>query len=916
MRRILFAVITAVLLLAGIALPAAAESGDGAEEKEPNVVVLLTDSLDWQAITDPEYPQLAAWAASGTLFNIAPTAVGGWVCPADLAMEISSGQELSRRTLAKWATCPTEELQPGEQIPSWSYWAGRMQRARRSGPMANFGTVLQRQEVTQKSFGYSAGVLLLDAGGQVPETWSPAPEQNRQLGQEIAVAATDTKLTVADISATNFALDPGRMVAAQRQLFRKMPTPEDPNADPAPDPVPEHDSELMQIRQGVTKENAARLAAVLEQIPAGTKVYVLSTMNVSANQYLQLGFVSLGPAATAEDSAATSAGSPTAAANPTITSGTAARSGGLGQLSYGWDPRVRQAGTVALQAIAPAILRDVIDADLADLSNFVLRTDPMRATGADATRCTASDTCFAERIVTLQDNAEKAKVVGRTRGPFNRSLIWTTVLYLLVSTILLAPRARSAYRTHRDQIAASPWEKFRVTARNQLKKVPNWRRFAVTVRRTWARILGKARSWGEAFLRRHPKLADWLPAAKNWLRKLAQHVHKFLNRVREIFFGSAAPLGWKLLGLTIAAVPVSSHLLTLRLPWWRTSNPPLVMVGSSWLLAFVLAAALVLLTRKHRYLSLAIISALTAVSLAVDVLTGSHALTDSPLGFSTIMGARFYGLGNEAFALLGAGLLMALAIFMGRATHWRLSRLTIALVTALIGVAFLFVVISPTRGADFGGALSLTPSVAALALLISGRRPSAKKVIITGVSAVALAFGVAILDWLRGPNERTHLGNFIQAIFDGDAGAIVSRKISVNIRLLFTSDYRWVVLSAILLLVLVGYPYLRIVRAMERNLAINDSPTQSAVNRDDAGLAGSVALTGKQRVFTNESKISAASALKYGLIATSLCLVIAFAVNDSGIVLPGMGSILVGPALAAELGVAIKSDIRKPRGQA
>lgn len=891
MRRILFALCT-VLLTIGIALPdAAANPTAAAEETEPNVVVLLTDSLDWQTIADPENPQLAAWAASGTLFNIVPTAVGGWVCPADLAMEMSSGKELSRRTLAQWATCPMETLQPGQQIPSWSYWFSRMQRARRYTAMANFGTTLQRQEVTQKSFGYSAGVLLLDAKGQVPKTWSPAPEQNRELGKEIAAAAQTTKLTVADISATNFSLDPGRMVAAQRQLFRKMPEPEDPESNPAPDPVPERDSELVQVRKSVTKANAARLEAVLEQIPAGTKVYVLSVMNVAANQYLQPGFVSFKPA-TASNETAVNAGSE------------------LGRLSYGWDPQVRQMGTVELQAIAPAILKDVISTDLTELPNFVLRTDPMRATGDGATTCTAGDTCFAERIVTLQDKADKAEVVRRARGPFNRSIIWSTTIYLLASVVLLAPRARSAYQARRDQLTASPWEKFRVAARMQINKTPSRRRFVVGARRIWAQLLGKVRGWGKAFLERHPRIAARIPVVRERIRQLAQKIHRFLNRVRKAFFASNAPVAWKLIGLTISAVPVSSHLIALRLSWWRSSNPQLAMVGSSWLLALVLAVALVLLTRKHRYLSLAVIGALTAVTLTADVLTGSKALTDSPIGFSTIMGARFYGLGNEAFALLGSGLLMSLAIFLALATRWRLSRIAAAIVAALIGAAVLFVVISPTRGADFGGALALTPAIAALALLLSGRRPSVKKVFITAVGAVVIAFGVAVLDWLRGPGERTHLGNFIQAIFDGDAGAIVSRKIAVNMRLLFSLEYRWIVLITILLIVLVVYPYLRVARAVERSLAISDAPKQGSAAQKNSELEGSSAPARKPRTTTSHSHISATSALKYGLIATCLCMAVAFAVNDSGIVLPGMGSVLVGPALAAELSVAIKADIR------
>jgi hypothetical protein len=41
------------------------------------------------------------------------------------------------------------------------------------------------------------------------------------------------------------------------------------------------------------------------------------------------------------------------------------------------------------------------------------------------------------------------------------------------------------------------------------------------------------------------------------------------------------------------------------------------------------------------------------------------------------------------------------------------------------------------------------------------------------VLAVAV---VSVLDWFRGPDRRTHLGNFVQRIIDGDALDVISRK--------------------------------------------------------------------------------------------------------------------------------------------
>ena len=46
---------------------------------------------------------------------------------------------------------------------------------------------------------------------------------------------------------------------------------------------------------------------------------------------------------------------------------------------------------------------------------------------------------------------------------------------------------------------------------------------------------------------------------------------------------------------------------------------------------------------------------------------------------------------------------------------------------------------------------------------------------IVGSAVLAVAM-ISVLDWFRGPDRRTHLGNFVQRIIDGDALDVISRK--------------------------------------------------------------------------------------------------------------------------------------------
>jgi hypothetical protein len=50
------------------------------------------------------------------------------------------------------------------------------------------------------------------------------------------------------------------------------------------------------------------------------------------------------------------------------------------------------------------------------------------------------------------------------------------------------------------------------------------------------------------------------------------------------------------------------------------------------------------------------------------------------------------------------------------------------------------------------------------------------KLLAIGGSAVLAVALISVLDWLRGPDRRTHLGNFVQRIIDGDALDVISRK--------------------------------------------------------------------------------------------------------------------------------------------
>ncbi|MCI1963509.1 MAG: hypothetical protein LKK54_03400 [Ancrocorticia sp.] len=366
--------------------------------------------------------------------------------------------------------------------------------------------------------------------------------------------------------------------------------------------------------------------------------------------------------------------------------------------------------------------------------------------------------------------------------------------------------------------------------------------------------------------------------------------------------GSAARV-WAWAGLTIAAVPVSSLAVNL-LPWWRAPSPSLALTGGSWALAAVLGVALTILgtppraargpsASRYAIAPLVLLSAVTALVLAVDATTGSRAMADSPVGFNLLTAARFYGVGNEAYALLATGSLIALS-FLGTQLKGRFG----ITLTAVLGLVVAAIDALPRWGSDFGGALSYLPGLIVLLFLLANVRISWKKIIGIGLLTVCAAGALAIADWMRPAATRTHLGQFVQSIIDGDVWDILGRKLSTNLRLLTTSTHRWVVLAALLLF------FLALIHMLRRRTAVDATGHPCVVPQNSPGRtsvrSAYISLWGWLGPWKDDGAAPLRirePALVPGLTAAAVCIVLAFALNDSGIVLPGMASILAMPPL-------------------
>jgi hypothetical protein len=241
--------------------------------------------------------------------------------------------------------------------------------------------------------------------------------------------------------------------------------------------------------------------------------------------------------------------------------------------------------------------------------------------------------------------------------------------------------------------------------------------------------------------------------------------------------------------------------------------------------------------------------------LVVDVVLGATLQLNTVFGYSPTVAGRFAGLGNLAFAQLAGSALLLAGVAAGRIPGRRGVLLALALlVVALVADA------SPFWGSDVGGALTLIPAAGLTASLILGWRPRLRAVLAWGLSAVGVVVLFGLLDLARPADDRTHLGRLFERIADDGWSAfetVVVRKLDANLSVLTSSV--WTLMVPLALAVAA---YLLWV-APGRLRRLRDEP-----------------------------------ALRTALPGLGVAGVLGFALNDSGIAVPGMMLGVVGASLA------------------
>ncbi len=294
-----------------------------------------------------------------------------------------------------------------------------------------------------------------------------------------------------------------------------------------------------------------------------------------------------------------------------------------------------------------------------------------------------------------------------------------------------------------------------------------------------------------------------------------------------------------------------------------------------WLFLLVVAAALgtacTLLFRRHPCDALLAALTLLVGLFAVDLVTGAHLQFNTVFGYTPTIAGRFAGIGNLAFAQLAAAAVV-LAVLVawrvgGRAGRWGALGILVAVIV-LDG--------APWWGSDVGGVLALVPAAGILVMALRDRRISPLAVAGWAAAALGCVLLAGAADLSRPEAERTHLARLIERVRDGGWDALTSviqRKSVANLTVLSSSV--WTILTPIAIGLFL-YVLWR-------------TPGRLAILRE--GLP------------------------QYGALVLSFTVLAAlgFALNDSGIAVPGVMLSVVNASLVYLL-VTFEAPVLEPAG--
>lgn len=232
----------------------------------------------------------------------------------------------------------------------------------------------------------------------------------------------------------------------------------------------------------------------------------------------------------------------------------------------------------------------------------------------------------------------------------------------------------------------------------------------------------------------------------------------------------------------LLAWQLSVPLSLLILPSYLTHS-----IGTTILMAIcisVLITFLAWIASRRFLLTAGVIAVATSAGIVLDLFLGSPLMKNSLLGYDPLIGARFYGIGNEYMGVLLGSTIAGVTIFQdvyfnNKKGIARLMAIFFILLAGMVGYSRL--------GANIGGAIAAAGAFFITYLRIEGKRIGFKNILLTAMVIASVVFLIVGVDFLTEPSNQSHAGRAVLSIGrEGYKSAvmIVKRKIATNLKLI------------------------------------------------------------------------------------------------------------------------------------
>lgn len=250
----------------------------------------------------------------------------------------------------------------------------------------------------------------------------------------------------------------------------------------------------------------------------------------------------------------------------------------------------------------------------------------------------------------------------------------------------------------------------------------------------------------------------------------------------------------------------------LVVPMFSVSNPVIMIVtliATMGILYFLFAKLI-----KDSLWKLIAMSFAASILILVDGATGQNLIKNSLLGYDAIIGARYYGIGNEYMGvIIGAAILTAAGLLEKKKIKKWMAGLFLLICMAILGY--------PKMGANVGGTITAVCSYLFFMMRVYDIKVDFKKVMLIGLAVVAVVGTFAFIDLHSG--GKSHLAGALTNIKDNGVIVIlqiIQRKIEMNMKLIGVSIWSKVFLLALAIVAYLFYKPFGVLKSIQKKYPI------------------------------------------------------------------------------------------------